>query len=170
MFRFIELIANAKEQLAVKIQRRHENMVSQLKKEMRKEGEKGKKKYDETKVLHDKVEAIVKHIKDYDKRAFQSEKQREEQLFGHRRERDVVYEEIRSAMIEAHQHATVSWNFQETSSFVLLFLGSFVSCSFDLLFSDLLFLLFLLRSKHNSDVTSHDKSTQSTSKTKYTTK
>lgn len=75
---------------------------------MRKEGEKGKRKYMETKAMSDKMAEILTNIKAADKKAYESEMQREQQLYGHRKENDQVYEQIRSAMIEAHAHAVVS--------------------------------------------------------------
>lgn len=108
----MELLADAKEAVAIKIQRRHENVTSQLKKEMRKEGEKGNKKCLETKTMRDKIGDILDSIKTADKKAYESELQREAQLYGHRKEKDQVYEQIRSAMIEAHAHAVVGTTFQ----------------------------------------------------------
>lgn len=43
-FRFLELLSNYKEEIAIKMQKRHENMIGQMKKELRKEGEADKKK------------------------------------------------------------------------------------------------------------------------------
>ncbi|KAF2885988.1 hypothetical protein ILUMI_20185, partial [Ignelater luminosus] len=39
--KFLDLLANEKEAIAVRMQRRHENIVAQMRKELRKEGEKG---------------------------------------------------------------------------------------------------------------------------------
>lgn len=44
MLRFLELLSNYKEETAIRMQKRHENIVSQLKKELRKDGEEDKNK------------------------------------------------------------------------------------------------------------------------------
>lgn len=44
MLRFLELLSNYKEETAMRMQKRHENIVSQLKKELRKDGEADKNK------------------------------------------------------------------------------------------------------------------------------
>ncbi|GLV36695.1 Serine Protease Immune Response Integrator [Carabus blaptoides fortunei] len=102
--KFLKLLADEKEKIAVRIQRRHENIVSQLRRELRKEREKGKSKYDDAKFTCDEILGVLTAVKEAEQKAWDSEQQRQNFLYGSRKERDEMYEQMRNAMLETQQH------------------------------------------------------------------
>lgn len=50
---------------------------------------------------------MLKAVKEAQQKAWESEQKRQDYLYGSRKERDEMYEQMRSAMLETQQHVEV---------------------------------------------------------------
>lgn len=100
-FRFLEYLAREKENIAIKLQKRHEHIVSQLKKELQKENCRGRKKCDDAQIALDEIQRILNQFEAASNYVKQMEKKREEILRGKISSNDNTYHEIKMALREA---------------------------------------------------------------------
>lgn len=101
-------MARDKEKVAVQLQRRHEHIVSQLKKELRKENHRGKKKCEDAQYALEEIYKILEQFRAAADYCEAMENKRQEILAGGKDTRDEIYYELRDAMVEAQQNVEVS--------------------------------------------------------------
>lgn len=96
-----------KEKIAIGIQQRHENIVSQLKKELQKEHFRGKKKVIEAECALDEILCILKEFQEASAEAKELQQKRQSVLAECKKRKDEVYDEILNALDEAEQNVQV---------------------------------------------------------------
>lgn len=101
--KFLEFLANYKEELAVRLQRRHEHIVAQMRKELRKEGEKGLKKMEEAQMSCDQAIAVLKNVRAARQQQMESEKCLKSRKKGGETIKTRLYDEMRQALFDTQR-------------------------------------------------------------------
>lgn len=107
--RFLDLLANQKEEIAIRMQKRHEHIVAQMKKELRKEGEKGSKKMDDAQVAYDQAMAVLKAVREARLKQMEKEAQIPERKKGGITAKSQLYDEMKKALMETYKNVEVGF-------------------------------------------------------------
>lgn len=101
--KFLECLSAYKELIARRMQRRHENIVSQMKKEMRKEGEKKKKSAEETETACEAATKILRAVRAHYKKKVDAERRNKEQTEVELSEHSKIYENMKAAVYDTQK-------------------------------------------------------------------
>ncbi|XP_022914679.2 myosin heavy chain, clone 203-like [Onthophagus taurus] len=102
--KFIELMANQKEEIAIRMQRRHDNIVSQMKKELRIEGEKFTKWVETARVAMDRAVEVQKAVQAARFKQLESEMKAKRRKRGGITEKTELYEQMAKALFDQQQN------------------------------------------------------------------
>ncbi|XP_056636814.1 uncharacterized protein LOC130445274 [Diorhabda sublineata] len=96
--KYVEYLSDYKEVIAQRMQRRHENVVSQMKKELRKEGERMKQMAEEAERACDNAQAVLAAVKLQYTKKVTEEKRQEKASGAELPEHSKMYEKMKEAM------------------------------------------------------------------------
>ncbi|KAF2901326.1 hypothetical protein ILUMI_04860 [Ignelater luminosus] len=102
--KFLELLANEKEAIAMRMQRRHENIVAEMRKELRKEGEKGQAKVDEAERSMRQALPVLSAVKSAYMRQLKQRKKIEERKKAAITDQQRLYEQLRVALFDTQRN------------------------------------------------------------------
>ncbi|KAK5648308.1 hypothetical protein RI129_003200 [Pyrocoelia pectoralis] len=101
--KFLDLLSNEKETIAIRMQRKHENMVSQMRKELRKEGEKGRIKAEEAERFAQQVAPVLAQIKVAYQNREDAFKKLKDYKDSNLSEQQQLYEKLRTALYDTQK-------------------------------------------------------------------
>lgn len=90
------------------MQKRHENIVAQMRKELRREGEKGNKKMEEAQLAYDQAMAVLKAVREARTRQAEAEAKIPKRKKGGVTAKSQLYDEMRRALLETYKNVEVS--------------------------------------------------------------
>lgn len=97
---FLQLMANMKEEIAMRMQRRHVNIISQMKQELNTESVKLKKRVDDIKQESDQMEAVLKAVRAAREKQAKSYEEANKRKKGGETKLTGAYEEMKAALQE----------------------------------------------------------------------
>ncbi|VEN48521.1 unnamed protein product [Callosobruchus maculatus] len=103
IMKFLECLSNYKENIALRMQRRHENVVTQMKKELRKEGEKKKKMMEEAETACDNAQTCLEAVREHYNKKLELEKREKEKHKGETSEHAKLYEQMKTAVLDTQK-------------------------------------------------------------------
>ncbi|KAJ3638080.1 hypothetical protein MTP99_001488 [Tenebrio molitor] len=101
--KFLELLSNHKEEIAMRMHRRHENIAAQMKRELRREDEKGKNMVDGAQKGYDHSVEILKAVKNAYTKKVESERRNEEKTKIPQSEHSQLYDQMRAALFDTQK-------------------------------------------------------------------
>lgn len=101
--KFLESLSAYKEVIAVRMQRRHENIVSQMKKEMRKESEKKKRMAEESETACETAMEVLNAVRAHYKKKIDAERRNKEQNEVELSEHSKLYENMKAAVYDTQK-------------------------------------------------------------------
>lgn len=101
--KFLECLSDFKETIAVRMQRRHENIVSQMKREMRKESEKKKKIAEEAETSCGNAMEVLNAVRAHYKKKMDAERRNREQTEVELSEHSKIYENMKAAVFDTQK-------------------------------------------------------------------
>ncbi|KAF5283976.1 hypothetical protein FQR65_LT13668 [Abscondita terminalis] len=102
--KFLDLLSNEKEEIAIRMQRRHETIASQMRKELRKEGEKGRLKSEEAERYAKQVAPILEAIKQAYQRQQDAFKRQHTDKESKKSKQQKLYEELQEALYDTQRN------------------------------------------------------------------
>ncbi|CAH1958648.1 unnamed protein product [Acanthoscelides obtectus] len=103
IMKFLECLSNYKENIAMRMQRRHENIVTQMKKELRKEGEKKKKLMEEAEMACDNATGVLEAVKEHYNKKLQLEKKEKQKDKTEVSEHSKMYDQMKTAVFDTQR-------------------------------------------------------------------
>ncbi|KAB0800105.1 hypothetical protein PPYR_07985 [Photinus pyralis] len=101
--KFIDLLANEKETIAIRMQKKHENISSQMRKELRKEGEKGRLKAEEAERFAQQVSLVLAKVKEAYQRRMDALQNLKDKKESNLTEQQRLYEQLRAALYDTQR-------------------------------------------------------------------
>lgn len=101
--KFLECLSAYKEKIAMRMQRRHENIVSQMKKEMRKEGEKKRKIAEDSQRACESAMAVLEAVRAQYKKKMDMERRNKEKETVELSEHSKMYENMKAAVFDTQR-------------------------------------------------------------------
>ncbi|XP_044264548.1 uncharacterized protein LOC123011256 [Tribolium madens] len=101
--KFLKLLSDYKEEIAVRMHRRHENIASQMKRELRREDEKGKKLVEGAQIACDHASEILKAVKEAYTNKAEVEKRNAEKIAIPKSEHSELYDQMRAALLDTQK-------------------------------------------------------------------
>ncbi|KAK4884846.1 hypothetical protein RN001_001117 [Aquatica leii] len=102
--KFLDLLSNEKEDIAIRMQRRHEAIVSQMRKELRKEGEKGRLKSEEAVKYAKQVAPVLAAIKEAYERQQKALKKLHVEKESKKTTQQKLYEQLQEALYDTQKN------------------------------------------------------------------
>lgn len=103
VMKFLDCLSEHKEIIALRMQKRHENIVSQMKREMRKEGEKKKRMAEEAQTACENAMEVLYAVRAHYKKKMDIEKRNKEQTEGELSEHSKIYENMKAAVYDTQK-------------------------------------------------------------------
>ncbi|RZC43002.1 uncharacterized protein BDFB_011753, partial [Asbolus verrucosus] len=100
---FLELLSNHKEEIAIRIHRRHENIASQMKRELRREDDKGKKLVEEAQNACDNAFTILEAVKEQYKKKQGAEQRNTDKMKIPQSKHSQLYDQMRAALYDTQK-------------------------------------------------------------------
>ncbi|CAH1169550.1 unnamed protein product [Phaedon cochleariae] len=101
--KFLEYLSDHKEVIAIRMQRRHENIATQMKKALRKEGERKKKKAEEAEQACEKAMIVLKEVREQYNKKMEAERKNKQQDEVELSEHSKMYEKMKSTVLDTQK-------------------------------------------------------------------
>ncbi|EFA06809.2 uncharacterized protein LOC662519 [Tribolium castaneum] len=101
--KFLKLLSDYKEEIAVRMHRRHENIAAQMKRELRREDEKGKKLVEGAQIACDHATEILKAVKEAYTTKAEVERRNAEKVAIPKSEHSELYDQMRAALLDTQK-------------------------------------------------------------------
>lgn len=101
--KFLSCLSDYKENIAIRMQRRHENIVGQMRKEMRKEGDKKRKEAEEAEAACENALEILDIVKKQNQKKIEAEKANNAKTTEGLSEHSKIYESMKAAVFDTQR-------------------------------------------------------------------